>query len=111
MYIPPIDPRDHAATRQPTWRNVLVAYALLAAVALSLWVVSNPVAGAVLVVAIAGLAVGGHRAVELGRCLVECREFAVDLVGDVRVTVTKNPAGNDFTERDSAEATQATSCC
>lgn len=89
MHIPPTDPRDRFATKQPTWGNVLAAYALMAAVLLLLWAVSNPLAGAIALAAIVGLSVGARRAVRLIRCFQDCREFAVDLVGNVRITVTR----------------------
>lgn len=111
MYVPPIDPRDRSATKQPTWRNVLAAYALLAAIGLSLWAVSNPVAGAGVIVAIAGISLGARRVVELVRCLRECREFAFDFVGDVRVTVTTGIQETDVPDDDSTETARAPNCC
>lgn len=120
MYVPPTDPRDRPATKQPTWRNVLESYALIAAVAAALWLFSNPVTGAVLLTAIAGLALAGRRAVTLARCARNCRRFAVDLLGDVRLTITKSATepgllndaatDTDLSNDGAADTTRATCC-
>lgn len=62
---------------------------MLAAVPLALWVVANPLVGAVAVGAIAGLVAVGPRVVWLARCLATCRRLTVALGSDVRVTVTR----------------------
>lgn len=84
----PPDPRDRTDFEQPTWRSILAGYAPLAGVLLSLWIVSNPIAGAVGLTAAAGLFLGARRAAELARCFRVCREFTVDLGGSLRITVT-----------------------
>lgn len=110
MYVPPIDPRDPTESTQPTWQNVAISYALLGAVLLSLWVISNPVAGTAALTAFAVVAVGGHRTVGLVRCLRDCGAFAFDPVGDVRVTVSRRSADVERAN-DAPDASGTTTCC
>lgn len=105
MYRPPSDPgapparrRSDSSTRpaphrwaweDPSRRDLLVTYALLAAVPLSLWAVAHPTAGALAVATVAGLVTVGRRAAAVARCLATCRQLTFDLAGDIRVTVTR----------------------
>jgi hypothetical protein len=89
MYIPPLDPRDDPVTNPPTPRGVLAIYAMLAAVPLLLWLVSQPVTGAVAVVTTAGIVIGARRTAGLVRCFRECGGLAFDLCGSVRICVTQ----------------------
>jgi len=88
MFRPPLDPRDRPLTDEPTRRNVVVSYALVAAVPLLLWAVSYPLASVVAFGTIAGLFTGGRRAYRLIRCFHDCQRFAFDLGGTARITVT-----------------------
>jgi xanthosine utilization system XapX-like protein len=72
-----------------------VSYALAAAIPLSLWAISRPLPGAVAVVAVGGLFVAARRVRRLVRCLRDCRGFAVDLFGSVRITVAQVPVDGD----------------
>lgn len=92
MFRPPLDPRDRPLVEQPTWRSVLVSYAVVAAIPLLLWVVSRPLAGTVTLGAVAGLIVGGRRAYGLTRCFYDCQGFTFDLVGKAQITVARIPA-------------------
>ncbi|QLG61668.1 hypothetical protein HUG12_07980 [Halorarum salinum] len=76
---------------QPTWRSVLVSYAAMAAIPLSLWAVSRPLAAVAVLAAAAALFVGVRRAPGLARCYRECRGIAFDLGGTVRVTIAWEP--------------------
>lgn len=89
MLRPPLDPRDCPLIEQPTWRSILVSYALVAAVPLLLWVISQPLAGTVTLGTIAGLFVGGRRAYKLTRCFYDCQGFTFDLGGKVQITVAQ----------------------
>lgn len=92
MYRPPSDPRDHPAFDRPRRWSLLTGYALVAAFFLSLWVVSHPLAGAVVLAAIVGSFVGVRRASELARCFHDCGGFSFDLGGRVRITIARTDA-------------------
>ena len=94
MYEPPPTTTDRSPETQLTWRSILAAYAVAAAVPLALWIAANPLAGVVALAAIASLAVGVLRAVRAGHCLATCRKLTFDLVGGVRVTIAR-PHTND----------------
>ncbi len=89
MNSPPPDPRYHLAPDEPTLQSILAAYAVVAAFPLLLWVISNPLAGAVTVLTTVTLITGARRAVVLVRCFYECQGFTVDLGGKVRITVAQ----------------------
>lgn len=89
MYRPPSDPRGHPALDRPRWRSLLAGYASVAAFFLSLWVVSHPLAGAVVLATVVGSVVGARRASELARCFHDCGGFSFDLGGRLRITVTQ----------------------
>lgn len=91
MRAPPLDPRDRPFVEQPTWRGILVSYALVAAVPLLLWVSSHQLAGAVTLALLAGLFVGGRGVFMLTRCFHVCQEFTVDLGGTAWITVAQIP--------------------
>ena len=91
MFRPLFDPRDRLLIDQPTWRSVLVSYALVAAIPVLLWIVSRPLAGTVILASIAVLFVGGRRVYRLIRCFYDCQGFTFDLVGKAQITVTQIP--------------------
>jgi len=88
----PPDPRFRSRPKNPSWQDVLVSYALVAAVPVLFWVASNPLAGVVGLAAALALRAGARRGAALVRCLRDCGEFAVDLGEALRVTVTRPPA-------------------
>lgn len=90
MYGPPSDPRDRSPFDRLSWRSVLAAYAIGAAVPPMLWVVSHPAAGVVVLTVVVVLIVGARRAVRVARCFYDCRGFTFDLGGRVRITVTRS---------------------
>lgn len=85
----PPGPRRRTAVDQPTWRAIFASYALVAALFLAMWTVSNPVAGAIAFTGFVGLAVGLRRVAELARCFHECGGFTVDLAGKARVAICR----------------------
>ena len=92
MYRPPSDPRDRPRIERPTWQQVLLSYAMVAALPVLLWVASEPLVGTAAIATAGGLFVGGRRAHALVRCFDDCEEFAFDLGGRARVTVRQLPA-------------------
>jgi hypothetical protein len=62
---------------------------MVATIPLLLWVVSQPVAGAILVTALVGLALGARHVYKLARCLFECGGFTFELGGKIRVCITQ----------------------
>lgn len=94
MYRPPPDPRDHPAPQVPTWRGVLVSYVMAAAIPLLFWVVSQPLAGTVVLAAIVGLFISARRGLRLARCFYDCGGFAFNLGGKVQVCIIQ-PSVND----------------
>jgi hypothetical protein len=88
MYQPPPDSRLPPDRIDPTWSEILLCYALLAAVPLVLWAASDPLAGAAVFVTTVGLVAGGRHTVRLVRCLRRCGGFTVDLPG-VQVCITR----------------------
>ena len=92
MQSPPPDPRFRSRPKNPTWRSILAAYAVVAAVPVLFWAVSNPLSAVAGLAIVAGLRIGARRVADLVRCLRDCGEFAVDLGESVRVTVTRPPA-------------------
>ena len=89
MIRPPIDPRYRPAPTEPTWRSILVSYAILATVPALLWAVSRPSTRIVGVVAVLGLALVARRLHRLVRCFSDCQGFAFDLGQRVRITITQ----------------------
>jgi len=101
MHKPPSDPRHRSALRAPSWGDVVAAYAFVAAVVALFWVVTYPLAAAVVLAVVAGG--GGVRyAVRLVRCVRDCRAVVFDLGERVRISVTGIP-----NERSGVEA----ECC
>lgn len=94
MFRLPISPRDRPSKPPLTWRSVVVSYALTAGIPLLLWVVMNPLAGSVMLAAVASLYVGGRRAARLIRCFYDCKGFTFDLLGRARITVTQVPTND-----------------
>ena len=92
MQRPPPDPRFRSRPKTPTWRSVIAAYAVVAALPVLFWAVSNPLAGGVGLAAALALRATARRGAKLRRCLRDCEGFAVDLGESVRVTVTRPPA-------------------
>jgi|AntRauTorckE6833_2_1112554.scaffolds.fasta_scaffold02653_10 hypothetical protein len=89
MSKPPVDPRDRTYHVQPTWRGLLVAYGMMAAIIAAVALLSYPVLGTVVAVSLGVVSVAGRRGLELYRCLQTCGGFAVDLGDSVQICVTK----------------------
>ena len=87
MYRSPMEPPEGPLPRPPNERGLLVGYAMVAAIPLSLWAASSPLAGAVVLGALYGLVVAGRRASRLVRCFHDCGGFHVDLGGRLRIAV------------------------
>ena len=87
MHRPPPDPRQLRAPVRPTWRNILVSYAMIAVLFLALVSVSYPLLGSVSIVSLVGSAVAVRRAARLARCVRDCGGFSYDLAGGVRISV------------------------
>jgi len=84
----PRDSHDRPPYRRISWRDVLAAYVLAAAIPLALWAASAPLAaGSGLAVSGVGV-LGARRARRLARCVRDCRGLELDLPGTVSVTVT-----------------------
>lgn len=92
MLRPPTDPRYRPAPSEPTWQNVLVGYAMIAAVPALLWVASQPSTRLVAVAAVVGLALVARHLLRLVRCFDDCRGFAFDLGQRIRITITQPAA-------------------
>jgi len=92
MFRPPLVPRQHRIDEKPTLRGVLASLVVVAAIPLLFWTATHPLAGAVTLAAVVGLAIVVLRALRLLRCLVECGGFAVDLGDAVRIRVTRPEA-------------------
>lgn len=86
--------RYRTGPQEPTWRSILAAYAVAAAIPALFWLVSYPLAGVAAIAAIVALRAGARRTAGLVRCFRECRGIAFDLGGRVRITVT-NPSVDD----------------
>lgn len=79
MYDPRADPTDRRTNRSLTWTNVLLTYALAAAVPVLLWAVSDPGA-AVLTATVATTAFVATRYTrKLARCIDQCRSITVNV--------------------------------
>ncbi|MFC4450136.1 hypothetical protein [Halorussus aquaticus] len=91
MYRPPSDSRESAIVEEYTWSDILLSYAVVAAIPAALWFVSQPLTGTVLLAVVAGLVVAARRAYELVRCFYDCPGMAFDLGGKARITVTQIP--------------------
>jgi hypothetical protein len=89
MFTPPPDGRQHAPVTEPTAQSILVSYLLMAAIPLTLWVVSHPLVGVAGLVTALGVGLTARRAASLVRCISECGGFAVDLGERVRITVSQ----------------------
>lgn len=91
MYQPPFDPRPNSVATAPTWRALLVRYAVVAAVPILLWAVSQPVTAVLAVGAIAALSIATRRGYGLVRCFSDCQAMVFDLGGVARITVRQAP--------------------
>ena len=85
---PPINPRPRPLPERPTWRGILVGYALVLAVPALLWAISQPVAAGVATTALVGGTVVTRRAAWLVRCLHDCGAVSLAL-GRVRITIAR----------------------
>lgn len=92
MYRLRPDPRAPAAHQHPTWRSLVGSVATLALVPLGLWVVSQPLAAAIVLAAVTGLLLGVRRVNRLVRCFQVCQGLTWDLGGLARITVTQIPS-------------------
>jgi hypothetical protein len=68
---------------------------MIAVIPLLLWVVSQPLAGIVVLAAIGGLFISARRGLRLAHCFYDCGGFAFDLGGKVQVCIIK-PSANDL---------------
>lgn len=91
MYQPPFDPRPSSAADAPTWRAILVRYAVVAAIPMLLWIISQPVTGILTLAAVAGMGIGARRGYGLVRCFYDCQAMVFDLGGTVRITIRQAP--------------------
>jgi hypothetical protein len=91
MYRPPSDPRPRSTTSGPTWRALLVRYAIVAAVPILLWAVSQPVTAVLALGAIAVLGTAARRGYGLVRCFYDCQAMIFDLGGVARITIRQAP--------------------
>lgn len=89
MSRPPFDPRHRPAVEQPSWRGILVSYALIPVVFLSLWGISHPLTATVIIVATVCLLLTLRRTLNLARCLSNCGGFSIDLGGKIRITIAR----------------------
>lgn len=87
MPVPPTAPPRRTAADHLTWTDVAVTYAALLGFIVLVWAASEPVAAAAGAVAVAVSIALARRVRWLVRCVDECRALAVDLPGDVSVTV------------------------
>jgi hypothetical protein len=69
--------------------EVLLSYAVVGAVTVVLWVLSDPVAGLLVLASLAGLVVGLRRAAVLVRCLRTCGGFTVEVPGGIQVCISR----------------------
>jgi hypothetical protein len=89
MYQPPLGPRPGAT--EPTWRTLLVRYAVVAAVPILLWAVSQPVASLLALGGIAAIGIAARRGYGLVRCFYDCEAMVFDLGGKARITISQAP--------------------
>jgi hypothetical protein len=94
MYEPLLNQRDRPLIEEPTWRSIIVSYAMMTVIPLLLWVLSQPLDGMVALAAIGGLFVGGRRVYRLIHCFSDYQEFAFNLGGKVQITVTQLPSND-----------------
>jgi hypothetical protein len=94
MYEPLLNQRDRPLIEEPTWRSIIVSYAMMTVIPLLLWVLSQPLDGMVTLAAIGGLFVGGQRAYRLIHRFSDYQEFAFNLGGKVQITVTQLPSND-----------------
>lgn len=87
MHKPTRDPTDSGTYRTVSWKNVLSSYALVAAIPVLLWAISDPLAAVLAATAVATAVVATGYARRLARCVDQCRGFAFDLPRAGRVTV------------------------
>lgn len=87
MPVPPTEPPRRTADDHLTWTDVATTYAAAFGFLVLLWAASEPVAAAVGAVTVAVSIATARRVRWLARCVDECRALAVDLPGDVSVTV------------------------
>lgn len=87
MPVPPTDPPRRTAADHLTWTDVAASYATMLGFLVLLWAASAPFAAAVGALAVAVSFATAQRVRWLVRCVDDCRALAVDLPGDVSVTV------------------------
>ena len=94
MSKPLPDPYNRTIFRQTTWRGIFTLSAMVAAVPLLLWGVSQPLAGAAVLAAAGVLSVAVRHARRLVRCFYDCPGLEFDLGGRVRITIAQTPTHN-----------------
>lgn len=91
MFRPPHGPQDPPQITNPTWRSILVSYALVTAIPLLLWAISNPLAGTLTLAGVAGFIISGRHVYRLRRCFYQCQELTFRLGETAQITVTQLP--------------------
>ena len=91
MYGRTSDPRQYPPTEEPTWKGILISYAMIVAVPFILWVVSQPLVGTAVLAGIVSLAIGLRRGYRLAHCFSHCERIVIDLGEAARITITHPP--------------------
>lgn len=87
MIQPSFDHRSRPASREPTWQQILVSYAMLAAIPAVLWIAAQPSTRILAVVAAVGVYVTTRRLHRLLRCFYDCKAMTFDIGESVRITI------------------------
>lgn len=91
MSKPLPDPHNHTIFSQTTWRGIFTLSAMVAAVPLLLWGVSQPLAGVSVLVTTGGLFITVRHARRLVRCFYDCQGLEFNLGGRVWITIAQTP--------------------
>jgi Flp pilus assembly protein TadB len=92
MRRPSRAPRRYRTTTDPTPQAIILSTLLVLAVPVVQWAASNPLVAALSLTAGVGVAAAARRTLALRRCLASCGGVTVDLVGDLRICVTRRDA-------------------
>jgi hypothetical protein len=87
MYDPNADPTDRRTNRSLSWTNVLLTYALAAAIPVLLWAVSSPGAAVLTVTVVAAASFAVRYTRRLARCVDKCRGVSFTVPRTARVSV------------------------
>ncbi|MFB6298740.1 MAG: hypothetical protein ABEH65_00590 [Halobacteriales archaeon] len=89
MYPPATILTSRSTTQPPSWSALVVSYALIPIVFLSLWILEQPLAGSFVIATLAGIGLGTRRILTVIRCVRDCGACSLAVAGDIHITIAR----------------------